>query len=91
MLFSPITVLLITPFIRPFKFGRILFTYLIPIVPLFILWDGIVSSLRTYSIKEMNGLVKNLNNTENYDWEINKVKSGPSIILYLLGTKKDID
>ncbi|UII76230.1 hypothetical protein LV716_00075 [Flagellimonas sp. HMM57] len=88
MLFSPISVLLTTPFIRPFKIGRIVFTYLIPIVPLFVLWDGVVSSLRTYSVKEMNKLVENLNGTETYDWEINKVKSGPSAILYLLGTKK---
>jgi len=89
MLFSPISVLLATPFIRPFKIGRIIFTYLIPIVPLFVIWDGIVSSLRTYSVKEMNALVENLNGTENYDWEIDKVKSGPSIVLYLLGTRKE--
>ncbi|WP_282161208.1 hypothetical protein [Ulvibacterium marinum] len=89
MLFSPISVLLTTPLIRPFKFGRIIFTYLIPIVPLFVLWDGVVSSLRTYSVKEMNGLVKDLNGTEHYNWEIDRVKSGPSVILYLLGTKKE--
>ncbi len=89
MLFSPITVLLTTPFIRPFKLGRIIFTYLVPIVPLFVLWDGVVSSLRTYSVKEMNELVSKLNGTENYNWEIGKVKSGPSVILYLLGTKKE--
>jgi hypothetical protein len=88
MIFSPISVLLTTPFIRPFRFGRIIFTYLIPIVPVFVLWDGIVSSLRTYSLQEMNGLVGSLNGKENYDWEINKVKSGPGVILYLLGTKK---
>ncbi|WP_299437755.1 hypothetical protein [uncultured Aquimarina sp.] len=85
----PISVLLVTPFIRPFKIKRIIFTYLIPIVPLFVLWDGVVSSLRTYSVKEMNGLVENLNGTENYDWEIDKVKSGPGVVLYLLGTKKE--
>jgi len=89
MLFSPISVLLTTPFIRPFKPGRIIFTYLIPIVPLFVLWDGVVSSLRTYSIKEMNALIENLNGTENYDWEINKVRSGAGVVLYLLGTKKE--
>ncbi len=88
MLFSPFSVLFMTPFIRPFKFGRIFFTYLIPIVPLFVLWDGVVSSLRTYSIKEMQALVKSLNETESYNWEIDKVKSGPGVILYLLGTKK---
>ncbi len=88
MLFSPISVLLTTPMIRPFTFGRIVFTYLIPIVPLFVLWDGVVSSLRTYSVKEMNTLVENLDGTNNYDWEINRVRSGPGVILYLLGTKK---
>lgn len=89
MVFSPISVLLTTPFIRPFKLGRIIFTYLIPIVPLFVLWDGVVSSLRTYSVKEMNELISKLNETENYNWETGKVKSGPSVILYLLGTKKE--
>lgn len=89
MLFSPLSVLLTTPFIKPFNLGRFFFTYLIPIVPLFVLWDGVVSSLRTYSINEMNDLVKALNGTKKYHWEINRVKSGPSVILYLLGTKKE--
>ena len=89
MLFSPLSVLFTTPFIIPFKIGRIIFTYLIPIVPVFVLWDGIVSLLRTYSVKEMKELVEDLNGTEKYNWEINKVKSGPSVILYLLGSKKE--
>jgi hypothetical protein len=89
MLFSPISVLLTTPFIQPFNLGRFIFTYLVPIVPLIVLWDGVVSSLRTYSVKEMKELVNKLNGTENYDWEIGKVKSGPSLILFLLGTKKE--
>ncbi len=89
LLFSPLVVLFTTPFINPFKIGRFIFTYFIPIVPLFVLWDGIVSSLRTYSVKEMNELVENLNGTETYDWEINKVKSGPDVVLYLLGTKNE--
>lgn len=88
MIFSPITVLLTTPLIRPFKIGRLLFTYLIPIVPLFVLWDGVVSSLRTYSVKEMNELISDLEGCENYTWEVAKVKSGPGVILYLVGTEK---
>ncbi|MEM8764612.1 MAG: hypothetical protein AAGD88_12410 [Bacteroidota bacterium] len=88
MLFSPLSVLFTTPLIRPFSWGRIVFTYLIPLVPVFVLWDGIVSCLRTYSIKEMKTIVKNLHQTETYDWEISKVKSGPGALLYLLGTKK---
>lgn len=88
MLLSPISVLFTTPFIRPFKLGRIIFTYLIPIVPFFVLWDGVVSSLRTYSIAEMNQLVSDLNQSDTYYWEIGKIKSGPATILYLIGVKK---
>ena len=88
MFLSPITLFLTTPFIKPFKIGRLIFTYLFPIVPIFVWWDGIISSLRTYSVKEMNVLVKNLDKTEKYNWEINRIKSGPGTILYLLGTPK---
>lgn len=88
MFISPISVLFTTPFIRPFKLGRIVFTYLIPLLPLFVLWDGLVSVLRTYSVKEMKGLVETLEGTETYIWEIEKIKSGGGVILYLLGTKK---
>lgn len=88
MIFSPVSVLLTTPFIRPFKIGRIIFTYFIPVVPLFVLWDGIVSSLRTYSVDEMKDLIKDLRNSETYNWQIGRVKSGPGVILYLLGTEK---
>jgi hypothetical protein len=86
MFLSPITVLFTTPFIRPFKFGRIFFTYIIPLVPLFVWWDGIVSSLRTYSVKEMNQLIAELNNSGDFKWETGKVKSGPAKVLYLLGS-----
>ncbi len=88
MFFSPLTLILVTPFIRPFKIGRIIFTYLIPVVPLFVWWDGIVSSLRTYSIEEMSELVKSVRNHESYSWDIGKIKSGPGIVLYLMGAKK---
>jgi len=89
MIFSPISVWLTAPFIRPFKMGRILFTYLIPLIPIFVLWDGIVSSLRTYSVEEMEALVSDLKNKDEYFWEIGKVKSGPGVNLYLTGIIKN--
>lgn len=88
MITSPISVLLTTPFIRPFKFGRILFTYLIPIVPITVLWDGVVSCLRTYSVNEMKNIVDQVKNKDNFEWEIGKIKTGPAVNLYLLGMKK---
>jgi hypothetical protein len=86
--FSPIMVLLTAPFIQPFSIGRIIFTYLIPIVPLAVLWDGVVSVLRTYSIDEMKQMTHELNNRTRFKWEIDKVKDGPITVLYLLGYPK---
>ncbi len=88
MLISPLSVLLTTPFIRPFKIGRLIFTYLIPIVPLFVLWDGVVSCLRTYSVPEMEALVDSLENKGDFNWEIKRIKEKGKVVLNLLGTKK---
>ncbi|MEM6378155.1 MAG: hypothetical protein AAF705_08075 [Bacteroidota bacterium] len=88
MLLSPLSVLLLTPFIRPFKWGRLLFTYPIPIIPLFTLWDGIVSVLRTYSVEEMKDLVEQLDGAESYDWNIGKKEAKLGVVLYLIGAKK---
>jgi len=88
MILSPLNVLLITPFIRPFSVGRIIFTYVIPLVPVFVMLDGILSALRTYTVPEMNELVSRVDGHEKYDWNIGKVKSGPVTILHLIGTPK---
>ncbi len=87
-LFSPINVLLVTPFIRPFRWGRLLFTYLIPIVPLFVLWDGVVSALRTYTLAEMLEMTEAVDPEGRYHWEIEKVTLGPIRLPYLLGYPK---
>lgn len=86
--FSPINVALVTPFIRPFKLSRILFTYIIPLVPAFTWWDGLISVLRTYSPEELREIIEGLHHGESFDWEIDFVKSGPVKIYYLLGVPK---
>lgn len=88
MLFSPVSVLFTTPFIRPFSLGRILFTYFIPLVPIFVMWDGVVSSLRTYSVAEMKAMIEEVDKKQAYQWQVEKVQSGPGVILYLTGRKK---
>jgi hypothetical protein len=87
--FSPINVVFSTPFIRPFSFGRIVFTYLIPIVPIFVWWDGIVSVLRTYSEKEIRALIDKLDNGDSFEWEVSFVKNGAVKIYYVLGVPKN--
>jgi hypothetical protein len=84
-LLAPVLILLVTPFIRPMSFKKIFFTYIIPAIPFFTMWDGFVSILRTYSIKEMKEMTDSLQK-DGYVWEVGKVKvKGPLNVLYLMG------
>lgn len=85
---SPIGVLLMTPLIRPFKWSRLAFTYLIPAIPLFTFWDGLVSVLRTYSVDEMQNMAGSLQNRDSFDWESGESKSGQVTVPYLSGYPK---
>lgn len=58
-----------TPFICPFRLSRLFWTYFIPVIPLVLLVDGVVSCLRTYNPQELREIIKKLNATE-YDWEV---------------------
>ncbi len=88
VLLSPLVVILLTPFIRPFSWKRILFTYLLPIVPVIVVWDGMVSNLRTYSVGELKSLCQNIA-LPNYNCEIGQVRNIYGIkITYLIGLPK---
>lgn len=77
-------VFLITPFIRPLTWQQLVFTYLIPVLPFLIAWDGAVSNARTYTIEDMKELTKDLKK-DNYSWESGKIKGKGGKKLYLLG------
>ena len=85
-LLAPLMVLLTTPFIRPFRWRRLVFTYLAPLVPLTCLWDGVVSQLRAYTPRELRQLARDAGGTE-YAWTAGKVDVGsiPARLTYLLG------
>jgi hypothetical protein len=61
-------------------------TYLVPIVPLLALWDGLVSCLRTYSTDELSQMVAAISEPH-WRWEISRVKvrSLPFEVTCLLG------
>jgi len=87
-LLIPLFVWLCTPFIRPFRWRRLLWTYLVPIVPFVAMWDGFVSNLRTYSVGELGRLVKGLDNPH-YRWQIGRVRSiGLSRVTYAIGSPR---
>lgn len=74
------------PFVKPLNWKDVLFTYIIPLVPLFYAWDGQASMPRMYSFKDVKEELLPVA-TENYKWEINvaKKENGKSLGYYVLG------
>ena len=77
---------LVTPFIRPFSVGRLFFTYLVPIVPLCTLWDGLASWARIYSPADLAELTADLHG-DDYRWQIATIPAerGPGKVTCLFG------
>ena len=87
MLLVPIPVMLAVPFLRPFRGSWLLFTYVIPLIPLLVLWDGLVSCLRVYSQAELAELVAGLEGGDRFAWEIGSIvmRPSPAGATYLIG------
>jgi hypothetical protein len=79
---APLHMLVLMPFARPFRWSYLVFTYLIPVMPLILLWDGIVSMLRIYSPSQMKELTQDLQ-APDYVWEIGRILGG---LPYLVGS-----
>ncbi len=80
----PLGALFSVPFIRPFRISRLFWTYLIPVIP-FVLWfDGILSCLRAYSPAELEQLISGLE-ANDYKWEIGEVTGRFAPVTYMLG------
>lgn len=81
----PFLILLITPFLKPRSWPRFLITYLIPLVPIGCLFDGIISNLRTYSPEDLLKVIKRFDHPE-YLFEVGYFKAiGPMRGTYLIG------
>jgi hypothetical protein len=71
----PLGVLLLAPLMRPLRWSRLLWTYLLPVVPFVLFFDGIVSCLRVYSPPELRELLAGLP-TDGYQCEIGVARGG---------------
>jgi len=78
--------LIMTLFVRPLSFTQLLFTYLIPIIPLVYAWDGQTSLMRTYTFEDIESLLGERNDNK-YVWEISEAKkpNGKKAGYYILG------
>lgn len=73
--------LFLVPLVRPFRLSRVLLTYLVPLIPMLVAWDGTVSALRAYTPDELLALARAVPGGEAYAWDAGVVGSA----LYLVG------
>ena len=85
--FSPVLVLLLAPFLRPLRWQALFFIYIVPVVPLMVWWDGLVSWLRVYSLDELRAMAASVA-VPGYGWEAGRWRAGPMRVTYLLGSKE---
>lgn len=90
MLLTPLFVWLSTPLQRPFKWSRLFWTYVVPAIPFIVMFDGLVSCLRTYTPAELMRLVESTPGAGRYEWETGLVKIGklPVGVTYLIGVPR---
>lgn len=74
-----------TPFIKPFRWSRLLFTYVIPAMILISWWDATVSSLRSYSRAEMEDLVAGIRGRP-YTWTFGEHRHAGVFSVWLIGS-----
>jgi hypothetical protein len=67
MVIMIIMVIFMTPFVKPLTWQQIVFTYLIPIIPILYAWDGQASMPRMYSMDDMDKLLEGLSSND-YSW-----------------------
>jgi len=82
-------VLAAAPFVRPFRWSRLMWAYLPPLLPVVGSFDGVVSCLRSYSLAELNALVQGL---DDFEWDIGEVRApySPLHTTYLIGVPRRV-
>ncbi len=90
MLLLPLVALVAVPLVRPLRPAYLFWTYLLPLVPLMLAFDGVVSCLRTYDEDELRALLGGLVDEETgskYTWSMGEASSplSPIGVKYLIG------
>lgn len=84
--------LTLTPRLGRMTPGRFALTYLLPIAPAIVAWDGVVSSLRSYTVAELRSLASSVS-PAGFTWEAGQVPvatpDGPISLTYLVGLPAD--
>lgn len=95
-LFLPISLVIVaimclflTPFVRPLTFKQLIFTYLIPIIPIAYAWDGQASYPRIYTFEDIKELLQEIDQSS-YSYEVEYLKNhkGKKQGYYIFGCPK---
>ncbi len=80
-----IMAIILVLFIKPLNWKDILFSWFIPLIPLFFAWDGQASMPRTYTFEDVNELLPD--SDDNYTWEVKHALkgNGKKLGYYILG------
>jgi len=88
IIIHPIIFFLFTPLFRPFKWSRIIFTYLLPLIPLCTIWDGVVSILRLYRPAALLAIANSIDHNL-FTWKAGNLKNKMGMkVTYLMGYPK---
>jgi hypothetical protein len=87
ILLMPVFAWILTPRMRPFRWSRLLLTYLIPAIPFVVLWDGLVSCVRTRTPQELLQLTSSF---PQYEWMAGYAQGRWLAPVYLIGRPKRV-
>lgn len=75
-----------TLFVRPLSISQLLFTFVIPIIPIIYAWDGQASLMRTYTFDDIKSLI-DMEKSTDYNWSIGDAKksNGKKLGYYIMG------
>ncbi|MDI1450204.1 hypothetical protein [Polyangium sp. 6x1] len=59
----------LVPFVRPLRASRFALTYLVPLIPALVAWDGTVSAIRAYAPEELLAIARAVPGGDAYDWD----------------------
>lgn len=77
IIISPFVAMVLMLGIKPRRPAWWLFTYLVPLIPAMLLWDGLASCFRVYSPEELLELVEEIDGHETFEWTSRRVRMSP--------------
>lgn len=81
---------LVIPFMRPFRWSRLFWTYALPVLPIVAALDGVMSCLRCYTLDELRAFTDDLEGPP-YEWQVGRCWApwSPVRVTYLIGWPRE--